>query len=206
MIKNLLFDLGGVIMDIEKARCVRAFEELGLPDAPSYFGDYVQKGPFGDVESGAISAREFRDIMRHDIGRPVTDAQIDAAFTRFLIGIPLHRLVALRELRKKYGIYLLSNTNPIMWNGYIAECFRQEGLSREDYFDGMITSFEAGCMKPEAEIFDYTARNLHILPSETLFLDDSAANCEAARRLGWNAAEVSPGTEFTDVLRSLGLM
>lgn len=205
MIKNLLFDLGGVIMDIEKARCVRAFEELGLPDAPSYFGDYVQKGPFAAIESGAISAPEFRDIMRRAIGRPVTDAQIDAAFTRFLIGIPVQRLAALRGLRERYGIYLLSNTNPIMWDGYIAEQFCQEGLTRPDYFQGMVTSFEAKCMKPDAAIFDYTARNLHIRPEETLFLDDSAANCEAARALGWHAAEVVPGTEFTDTLRSLGL-
>lgn len=202
--KNLLFDLGGVIMDIEKDRCVRAFERLGLRDAPSYFGDYTQSGVFADLESGLITPAQFRAALRPGFDRPVTDAQIDDAFTQFLIGIPRHRLEALLELRRTHRVYLLSNTNPIMWNGFIAKQFEQiDGLKREDYFDGMVTSFEAKCMKPAPEIFDYTARTLHIEPAETLFFDDSAANCDAARALGWNAAVVAPGSEFTTIIAGL---
>lgn len=85
----------------------------------------------------------------------------------------MHRLEALRRLRSRYGIYLLSNTNPVMWNTEIARQFRGEGREREDYFDGMVTSFEARVMKPEAAIFDYAAEKLGIVPAETLFLDDS---------------------------------
>ena len=75
--------------------------------------------------------------------------QIDDAFQAFITGIPAHRLAELRRLREAgYRIYLLSNTNPIMWNGVIAREFEKEGMRREDYFDGMVTSFEAGCVKP----------------------------------------------------------
>jgi putative hydrolase of the HAD superfamily len=206
MIKNLLFDLGGVIMDIEKMNCVAAFERIGLKNALSYFGEYSQQGPFEALEAGRISADEFHTQMREVIDGVVSDADIDAAFNAFLTGIPAKRLADLRELRKSYKIYLLSNTNSIMWNSKIADEFKKEGFVREDYFDGMVTSFEAKSLKPNAQIFDYTAKSLGINPAETLFLDDSLANCEAARALGWNAAQVAVGTEFIDILAEQNLI
>ena len=194
-IKNLLFDLGGVIMDICKDRCVRAYEALGLKNAASYFGDYVQSGIFADLESGKITPAQFRDELRKGFDHPVTDAQIDAAFEEFLTGIPRHRLEELRKLRGKYGVYMLSNTNPIMWNSKIKREFEQEGLEREDYFDGIVTSFEAKSMKPDRKIFDYARDKFGINPAETLFLDDSQANVDAAKALGWQAKLVEPGDE-----------
>ena len=117
------------------------------------------------------------------------------------MGIPLHRLQALRDLRRRgFGIYLLSNTNPIMWRGVIASEFGKEGQRREDYFDGMVTSFDAKAAKPDARIFEYTAAELDIDPAETLFFDDSMTNVEAARACGFQAVHVAPGTEFTDYL------
>lgn len=206
MIKNLLFDLGGVIMDIEKERCVRAFDRLGLPDAKSYFGDYIQKPPFSLLEEGKINAPQFRDDIRKLLGYDATDAAIDEAFEHFLIGIPVERLHALRYLRRQYGIYLLSNTNPIMWDGFIRKQFAKDGGDINTYFDGIVTSFEALALKPSAAIFEYTAKKLGIDPGETLFLDDSAANCEAAVSLGWHAAHVKPGREFTHILAELNLL
>ncbi|MDE6812354.1 MAG: HAD family phosphatase, partial [Duncaniella sp.] len=90
MIKNLLFDLGGVIMDLDRDRCVRAFEKLGMKDADDFFGVYGQKGAFLALESGEIDAAEFRRRVRPLLGRPdVSDEEIDAAFTEFLVGIPV---------------------------------------------------------------------------------------------------------------------
>lgn len=201
MIKNLLFDLGGVIIDIERQRCVDAYTALGLKDADSYFGEYAQTGIFMAIEDGSMSVDEFHSAMRALLPEGVTDYQIDNAFQKFIVGIPVERLKALRELRRRgYGIYLLSNTNPIMWRGVIANEFGKEGLRREDYFDGMVTSFDARAAKPDARIFTYTADQLGIEPAETLFFDDSTANVEAARRLGFEAVHVAPGTEFTDYI------
>ena len=118
----------------------------------------------------------------------------------------LQRLQALRELRRHYGVYMLSNTNPIMWNSFIAGQFRQEGLEINDYFDGIVTSFESKCMKPSAHIFDHAAETLKIKPSETLFLDDAEVNCRAAEALGWHAALVAPGHEFMEVLHERKLV
>lgn len=205
MIKNLLFDLGGVIMDIDKERCVAAFEALGLPDADSYFGNYSQHGPFMQIESGLITVDEFHRQLHQAIIEPVTDHQIDRAFCEFLIGIPQNRLEALRQLRKDYKIYLLSNTNEIMWKSKIADEFRKEGRQREDYFDGMVTSFEAKSMKPDYRIFEYALEQLGIKADETLFLDDSQRNLDAAAALGFKTLLINPGEEFTEKLKAAGI-
>lgn len=201
MIKNLLFDLGGVIMDLDRDRCVRAFEALGMADADDFLGVYGQKGAFLALERGDIGAAEFRDAIRPLFARPVTDSEIDHAFNQFLLGIPESRLKALRELRKDYRIYLLSNTNPIMFEGMIADEFRKEDRCMDDYFDGMVASYKAKCYKPDREIFDYTRDHCGIDGGETLFFDDSMANVEAARAAGFKAVHVPVGAEFSEVLR-----
>ncbi|MDE6368403.1 MAG: HAD family phosphatase [Muribaculaceae bacterium] len=204
MIKNLLFDLGGVIMDIEKERCVASFQRLGLPDAASYFGDYSQQGPFMLLEEGVITPDDFHHTLSQAIGNGVTDQQIDDAFCDFLIGIPAERLAQLRELRKKYNVYMLSNTNPIMWRSKIADEFTKEGKVREDYFDGMVTSVEAKSMKPDEKIFRYAIDKLGIRPEETIFLDDSQRNLDAAARIGFKTLLVNPGKEFFALLTAEG--
>lgn len=201
MLRNLLFDLGGVVIDICRQDCVDAYTRLGLRDADSYFGLYGQKGIFEAIEKGTASVDDFHRCMHAALPSGVSDEQIDEAFQAFITGIPLRRLEALREFRKKYRLYLLSNTNPVMWNGVIAREFAKEGLTREDYFDGIVTSFEAKALKPDAAIFRHTVEKLGIKPGETLFFDDSEANTRAASALGFHTATVLPGTEFTDYLR-----
>ena len=202
MIKNLLFDLGGVIMDIRRLNCVASFERLGMKDADSFLGEYSQKGPFLQLEEGAIREEQFRDAVRQFIDGEVSDEEIDSAFCDFLVGIPVHRLKQLRQLKQQYKIYMLSNTNSIMWRSRIAEDFRQEGLEREDYFDGIVTSFEAKSIKPDAKIFHTVVEKLGINPEETLFLDDSQKNLDAAAELGFKTLLVTPGSEFFDLLNA----
>lgn len=188
-------------MDLDRDRCVRAFERLGMKDADDFLGVYGQKGAFLALESGEIDADEFHAQVRPMIDREnVSDEEIDAAFNEFIIGIPVHRLESLRELRRDYKVYLLSNTNPIMVNGKIAEEFRKEGREMADYFDGIFTSYEAKCCKPGKAIFDYTEKVGGLNPSETLFFDDSQSNVDAARSYGFNSVLVRPGDEFTTLL------
>jgi putative hydrolase of the HAD superfamily len=200
MINNLLFDLGGVIMDIRRENCVAAFERLGMTNANDLLGEYGQKGPFLMIENGTIDSAEFRREIRRYIPQEVTDRQIDDAFNCFLVGIPVNRLKQLEALKQKYGVYLLSNTNPLMWDSKIADEFKNDGHDINYYFDGIVTSFEAKAYKPDAEIFHYAAEHCGINPQETLFLDDSAKNVEAAISLGWNAVQVKPGDEFADLI------
>lgn len=202
MVKNLLFDLGGVIMDIRRENCVKAFEAIGMYDARTLLGEYEQAGVFAGIENGSLTPRQFHDEIRRIIGRPVTDSEIDDAFQRFLIGIPGHRLDELQRLRARFGIYLLSNTNPIMWDGEISRNFRSRGHDVNFYFDGILRSYEAGVMKPDPAIFRLAAERFGIHPDETLFIDDSRSNLDAAEALGFHTLLAAPGTEFADALKA----
>ncbi|MBD5343210.1 MAG: HAD family phosphatase [Bacteroides sp.] len=179
----LLFDLGGVIMNIKRECAVKAFEELGMADADGFFDPYEQHGSFGLLEAGQISAAEFRADVRGQFRPGVTDDEIDSALCEFLRGIPAERLERLKELRQKgYKVYMLSNTNPIMWDRYILKEF-PGGL--DNYFDGIVTSFEAGVCKPDAKIYDYAIKKLGLNPEETTFFDDGPANITAAEKSGF---------------------
>lgn len=191
MIKNVLLDLGGVIMDIKRQYCVDAFTALGMKDADTFFTDSKQKGPFLALECGQITPDEFHDEIRRMLPEGVTDEQIDTALDRFLIGIPADRLRQLDDLRRDYKVYMLSNTNRIMWDTFIVPQFTQLGKTMNDYFDGIITSFDAKVCKPDAGIYRYAIEKLGIKPEETIFLDDAAGNIEAAKALGFNTALVA---------------
>ncbi len=200
MIKALLFDLGGVIMDIRRERCVEALREIGMPNPEDFLGDFAQKGPFLQLEMGAITPAQFRQEIRALIPNPVTDSQIDTAFVRFLIGIPVERLRQLEQLHRRFPIYMLSNTNEIMWDAFIVNEFNKDGHNLPYYFDGWVTSFDVKCCKPAPEIFLEAARRFHLHPAETLFLDDSEANCRAARQLGFQAAHVKQDAGFINLI------
>ncbi|MDE7410762.1 MAG: HAD family phosphatase [Paramuribaculum sp.] len=202
MIRNLLFDLGGVIMDIRRENCVEAFRALGMTDPDRWLGEYRQSGPFADIEDGTATPAMFHDSLRSIIGSDVSDEAIDAAFGKFLVGIPRHRLEELEALHCHYAIYMLSNTNPIMWHDGIARNFRQSGHDVDYYFDGVVRSYEAGVMKPDMKIFRTVIDRFGIKPEETLFVDDSQANLDAAAIMGFCTLLVPPGTEFYELLSS----
>lgn len=196
----LLFDLGGVIMNINKDRCAESFRRLGMEDPGRFLGEYEQKGPFLLLEEGQISPEEFRKELRPYLPAGVTDEQIDDAFCDFLLGIPVERLRQLEELHETHYIYMLSNTNPIMWHRRILEEFKKDGHDVDYYFDGCMTSFDAKVCKPDARIFRETLDRFGLDADEVTFLDDSEANCEAARALGLGAIHVTADKGFYNLL------
>jgi len=202
---NIVFDLGGVVMCIDRPRCVAELEAIGLADAASLLDLYKQSGTFLALEEGRITAADFFDELRGKcVSSDVTDRQITDAINSFITALPTERLAALRELRlmgKK--VYALSNTNPVMYDTVIAHLFRSEGLEIDDYFDGQILSFREHVCKPEPEIFRRLLRRYSLVPERTLFLDDSIANCEAAERENIHSALIPEGAEFMDVLNSI---
>lgn len=202
MIKNLLFDLGGVIMDLRRINCVEAFEKLGMTNANSLLGEYCQAGVFAGIENGSLTPAQFHDEIRQIIGRNVSDEEIDCAFQKFLIGIPPRRLEELEELHCEYKMYMLSNTNPIMWNDEIGKNFRQLGKDVNYYFDGIARSYEIGAMKPDLKVFQWVIDQFGINPKETLFFDDSQSNLDAAARLGFQTLLVEPGYEFMELFKN----
>ena len=190
-IKNVVIDLGGVMIDLDRDRCVHAFEALGLSEADSMLGLYRQEEPFLSIETGRISAAEFYDKLRHITGRPTPDADFEGAFDQFLVALPVERLAALRKMRADgKRLYMISNTNAIMFDGWIKRAFQQEGMRVGDYFDGIVTSFAEGVCKPDAALFETVLNRFRLRAEESVLLDDSEANCEAARQLGMHAVRI----------------
>ena len=178
-IRNLLFDLGGVIINLDRQRCVDALTALGDEKADEMLDLSVQRGTLMDLEEGKISPSDFLKRMRQKIGKAVSDEEIVHALNELLIGIPLDRLTLLRKLRQRFNVMMLSNTNPIMFDTKIAECFAQEGLSITDYFDDVYLSYRLKSCKPDIAIFKKVIKLSRIVPQETLFFYDSKKNLDA---------------------------
>ncbi|MBD5235441.1 MAG: HAD family phosphatase [Barnesiella sp.] len=199
--KNLMFDLGGVIMKIERRRAVEALQAIGLDNANEMLGEYGQHGIFLELELGNVTPQQWRDELRRHIKADVSDEAIDRAFEQFLVGIPTGRLRELEELHRDHKIYLLSNTNKVMWDGMILDEFRKDGHDINYYFDGVIPSFEVHCYKPDAEIFNKACEKFGIRPEETIFFDDSLANVQAAQALGFGGVHVEDERPFAEYLK-----
>ena len=183
-IKNLLIDLGGVLINLDRQRCIEHFQKLGLQNVDALLDIQNQDGLLMQQEKGLITPAEFRDGVRKMIGKAVSDKQIDAAWNSFLVDIPTQKLDLLLKLREKYVVYLLSNTNQIHWEWTCAHLFPYRTFKVEDYFEKIYLSFEMKMVKPDTEIFETVLADANIDPKETFFIDDSEANCLAAQALG----------------------
>lgn len=113
-IKNLVFDLGGVLVDLDRDACVRAFARIGFPQADALLDSYKQTGMFLALDEGRASTAEFYDYIRRESGRETPDEAIQQAFCQFLVGLPVYKLEMLRGLRNRFNVYMLSNTNDVM--------------------------------------------------------------------------------------------
>ena len=182
-IKNIIFDFGGIIVDLDKQAAIDAFCALGFPDA-DLVDDYVQRGIFAAIETGQMSGHEFCNYVRERSGKDLPDATIVHAWTRMLAGIPPYRIKKIKELRKHYRTFLLSNTNAMHWEYSVQEQMPATGYKMEDCFEQTFLSYRMGIAKPDPEIFRRALHEAGLLPEETLFIDDSQANCQAAASLG----------------------
>lgn len=192
-ITTIIFDLGGVLMDLDKNACIRAFQAIGFKDIDEYLDIYLPKeGVFKQLEQGQIGIDEFHEGVRKLIGRSVTDESIDDAYREILAGIPGYKLEMLRQLKEHYQILLLSNTNPIMMDYIRNTYFKDEGASWKNYFDELFLSYELKMTKPDPAIFKEVIRRSGIHPETTFYLDDSSQNIEAAKPFGFRTYTVQP--------------
>lgn len=184
MIKNLIFDFGGVFCRADLDSCIAAFKALGFSDVEDYLNRYAQKGMFGDLEAGKITDREFLEYVRRHTGREVTYEECRNAWLSFIAGLCEENVAQIPALKDKgYRVALLSNTNP-----FVASWIRNEilGIGLDSYIGRrhQYLSYEMKCMKPAKEIFERLLAAEGFIPEETLFIDDSEANLQSARSLG----------------------
>ena len=204
VIKNIVFDLGGVIMTLDPAEALRRFKALGLSDAERYLDSYTQSGIFGNLEEGKITAEDFRSKLSSLTGHELTFDECKHAWLGYRKDVPPRQLDLLKELRAKgYRLILLSNTNPFMMDWALSCEFDGKGSSLNDYFDALYLSYRLGIMKPAPDFFRQVLDNENILPEETLFVDDGPRNVEAGGILGFMTMCPDNGSDWTGELRSL---
>ena len=247
MVKNLIFDMGGVVFDLGYEQAVRRFEEIGVRDARAQLDPCIQSGIFGDLEGGRISCEEFRQGLSAHVGRDLTAEECAYAWKGYILDLPQRNLDKLLELRSRgYRLFLLSNTNPFItqWahspqfslaatpaglaaladvspasapvalaaispaaspsDGLAAvspAALPSDGLAdvspaaspsdgllpgwpMDHYFEKLYFSCDLKMMKPDPAIFRHVLDAEGLDPAETLFIDDSPRNTEAAARLG----------------------
>lgn len=197
MVKNLIFDFGGVIINLDPLRMVMAFADLGVTNIEKVNKSIADAGLYLDLEMGLITPAEFRDGMRKHTGLELTDSQIDNAWNVMILDIPPSRLALLKELKANYNIYLLSNTNEIHYhyfNKYLSETFGIQKL--EQIFTECYYSHQLKLRKPEPEIFLKVLSLAGLKADECLFIDDSSNNVKTARALGIHGITHHSGEEI----------
>jgi putative hydrolase of the HAD superfamily len=202
-IKNIVFDFGGVIVNFSREAAVKKFEEIGVANANDLLDAYHQKGAFLQVEDGTINAEEFRIILSELAGKELSYEQVKEGWLGFMLDVPQYRLEYLLELRKKYKLYILSNTNPYVMSWARSNDFTIAGRPLDDYFDKIYTSYELKAVKPGKTIFELMIKDADMLPGETLFVDDGPANIKMAKELGMMTFQPINGEDWRDDLTAL---
>lgn len=201
-IKNIIFDLGGVIININYQKAIDAFKKLSKADCTIEFNQKAQSGLFDDLETGRISEAVFREKVREYYQVEGTDEEIDDAWNAMLLEIPAERVELLRKLRKKYKIYLLSNTNAIHLIGFNKIVEKSFGIPNLDsLFDKSYYSHLVGERKPDAAIFEKVLNDNNLKPEETLFIDDSIQHIESAGAMGIHTLHLAPPLTINQVLQ-----
>ena len=196
MIKNLIFDFGGVIIDIEPIRVGQSFREMGVKNIEKVHELAVSRGLYLDLEKGLITPAEFRDGLREVSGLKLTDEQIDNAWNSMIVNFPKSRFDLLKQLKDNYNVYLLSNTNEIHYNYFNQYAINNLGVKcLDDFFTKCFYSHKMRMRKPDLEIYIKMLESAKINPLESLYIDDIEENIKAGRELGIHGIVHNPNEE-----------
>ncbi len=187
-IKNIIFDLGGVILNIDYNLTINSFKKLGVSNFEKFFTQASQTRLFDRLDTGHITPAEFRDQLRILSGLELTDQEINDAWNAMLLDMPLQRITMLENVRKHYQTFLLSNTNAIHYPEYNASLQQKFGFSDlSALFNKQYLSYQVGMRKPDVQIFEFVLHENGLNPEETLFIDDTLQHVEGAKKAGLHA-------------------
>jgi putative hydrolase of the HAD superfamily len=201
-ISTLIFDLGGVIINLDLPQCIQNFRLLGLQNFEEHLSLFGQKSFFLQFEIGQINVQQFRDEIRKLASKPLSDEQIDAAWCSFLCNIPDYKLEMLLELKKKFKILLLSNTNKLHIEVSTANELARVGKTFFDFFDKCYYSYELGIAKPNPKIFETVLSDAGLNAEECLFLDDGEKNIIQAAKMGIQTYLVKENEDLSFLLNA----
>jgi FMN phosphatase YigB (HAD superfamily) len=208
-IKNIIFDYGNVIFEINFKIAQDAFTQLGITDIEAFFAHKGHNSLFDDLEMSKINRTQFRDGIRVAANNnELTNAQIDTAWNSLLIGVSKGNHDVLTAVKEKYRTFLLSNSNEIHYDWIVNHIQEQFGIKNyDDLFEKAYFSQHMGLRKPNIDIFEQVIKENNLNPAETLFIDDSPQHLAGAKKAGLNTLlmDVHP-EKLRDFLTSHGLL
>ena len=202
-IDSIIFDLGGVILNIDYQLPVKAFSKLGVTDFHDHYSQAAQKNLFDLFETGKIDSETFLNELKKSVPPSVSDEKIRDAWNSILLDLPEERLFVLEKAAQNHRIFMLSNTNEMhinAFNQYLNDQYNLPGL--EPFFDKVYYSYEIGLRKPDLKIFEYVIQDADLNPSTTLFIDDSIQHITAAADIGIITHHLKQG-DIIDLLGDL---
>lgn len=186
--KNIILDLGGVLLNLDYQKTIDAFIQLGIKDFDELYTQLSQEHLFDEYEKGNINCQDFINGLKNYLPSEVTEQEIIDAWNAMLLDFPKERIELLEKLNSMYNLVLLSNTNKIHVEAFLKILEQENGhKSLDPFFNTVYYSCDMGMRKPDAEIFEKVCELEGFLPEETIFIDDSPQHVEGAKSIGINA-------------------
>lgn len=204
-INSIIFDFGGVILDIDPQLTIKALRDLGFKDWQKLDSPEFYKEVIFPLEKGLDSPEVFRDKMRNFLKMNLTDDQVNAAWNALLFPLTKERIQLLEKAKNHYSIFLLSNSNFIHYQEFVKDLSANFGYPLfDDLFHKTYFSFELQLIKPDKKIYEHVLQDQQLNPAQTLFIDDREDNIEGAAQTGLKTFHLSNGTQLTDLFDHSG--
>ena len=204
-IKIIIFDLGGVILNISYQNTIDSFKKLGVTNTGNFYSKKTQSHIFNLIEIGKITAEQFLNNLQ-ELTDNATIPEVKDAWNSMLLDFPENRLDLLNTLKNEYKLILLSNTNSIHINTIRNNLGKTQWKSFCNLFDKMYLSHEIGIRKPNIKAFQFILKQQQLNPNEVLFIDDSPQHIEGAKKIGIICCHLKDGediiTLFPDKVQS----
>lgn len=194
-VKAILFDLGGVLINIDYQRTRVSFEKIGIENFDELFSQAQQDHLFDDYETGKISSFHFINCILDLLPKGSNANQVVSAWNAMILDFPLQRLQLLEKTSKNHPIYLLSNANDLHMEKVRRELKKNSEKELEDFFKTVFLSQSIGLRKPTKEVFIYVSEQMGFQPNEILFIDDSLQHIESAKILGFQTIHLTTQLE-----------
>ncbi len=201
-IETIIFDFGGVIIDIDPMLTVKALEKLGFHDIERLKSKAFYEQVIYKFEKGIDTPAVFHDKLRAFLQMDLTDRQLDDAWNALLYDIPEERIRVIEQVKKHYPVYLLSNSNEIHYDLYVRDLQLRFGYREfDELFDKAYFSFDLHLAKPHEEIYEFVINQHQLHPEKTLFIDDRIENIEGARKAGLKTYHLQLPQRIRDIFR-----
>lgn len=202
-IETIIFDFGGVILDIDPQITINEFVNLGFKDFEKIATAEFKNDILGKFERGIMTPEVFRNKLREFLNIDVSDQEIDSAWNALLYDIPRKRIEVIEEVKKHYNIYLLSNSNELHYDLFVRDLQLRFGYREfDELFHKSYFSFDLHLLKPNPEIYEFVVNQHSLTPENTLFIDDRLENIEAARNLGIKTFHLEKPMKIRDMFNN----